>query len=476
MRPLEILTPDEVHRIQESSLRILARVGIRVAHPRFRRILMDAGAVVDEQKQLVTFPESLVLQSLKQAGRTFTIYGRDPRRQARFGQGEMVVVSTPGQYQWFPLRSDTRRNPTIDDVSDAIVVGDALEHIDIVGQMGVPLAIPAPYREVLVTSLLLKGTPKIGCAWLAGAASVKYAIELWRTVAGGSAALRERPLGMALIEPISPLQLPGHGLEILELCCQAGLPAMFFPMAQTSATGPATLAGTLLQENAEILAGIVVSQVLRPGTPVCYGGIPHIFDQPSQMICFGSPEQALMAVAMTQVAKAYGLPVYINVALTDAVGIDYQSGMEKGITLIMGALAGADTFSHLGIRGTDQGASLEQLVVDDEMMAYVKRTLGGFVVDEERLAEEVIASVGPTGNYLAEEHTLRHYRQEMWRPQLLFRGQFEHWMDAGGKDMRMRAADTVERILATHQPEPIDEALGRELDKIVEAARKELVV
>jgi trimethylamine---corrinoid protein Co-methyltransferase len=476
MGQLEILTPGEVRQIQQASLKVLARTGVKVGHPRFRRLLAEAGAIVDEVQQIVRLPETLVLQSLEQAGKKFTIFGRDPRRQARFGQGDLVFVSSPAQYQWFPLRSDERRDPTLADVRNAIVVGDALEHIDMVGAMAVPLEVPAPFREVLVTAELLKGTPKATWgAFLSGADSARCVLELFRTVAGGSGPLRERPLGYAAVEPISPLQLPEHGLEILEVFCEAGLPAVFFPMTQTSATGPSTLAGTLVQENAEILSGIVVSQVLRPGTPVVYGGIPHIFDQPSMSISFGAPEQGLMAAAMTQIGKSYGLPVYVNVILTDAIAIDYQAGMEKGITMVMGALAGADTPSHLGIRGADQGASLAQLVVDDELVAYVKRILRGFVVDEETLAEEVIAAVGPTGNYLAEEHTIRHYRQELWRPNLLFRGQFERWQEKGSKALHERAADKVEHILATHQPEPIDEALGREVDQIVAAARKQML-
>jgi len=159
-------------------------------------------------------------------------------------------------------------------------------------------------------------------------------------------------------------------------------------------------------------------ELVSPGIPFCYGGIPHIMDQRNSTISFGSPEQILMALAMTQMGKFYGFPVYINVGMTDSKLADAQAGLEKGTSLLMGALAGADTFGHLGIVGADQAASLEHLIIDDEIASFVKRVMRGFQVDEDTLAEEVMTRVGVRGNFLTEEHTLRHFRQELWFPRL----------------------------------------------------------
>jgi trimethylamine--corrinoid protein Co-methyltransferase len=217
-----------------------------------------------------------------------------------------------------------------------------------------------------------------------------------------------------------------------------------------------------------------MAQILEPGCPVCYGGIPHIMDMRTTLISFGSPEQALMGVAMTQIAKHYGLPVYINVGIGDSKRVDAQSGLERGMTLLMGALAGADTFGHMGICGADQGASLEQLIVDNETAAYVKRILRGIEVNQDTLAVEVIKRVGIGQNFLADEHTVSHFRQEVWFPQGFDRRGWEDWWADGAKSMADWARERKEWILTHHQPESIDPALVDEIDHIVAVAMKEL--
>jgi trimethylamine--corrinoid protein Co-methyltransferase len=256
---------------------------------------------------------------------------------------------------------------------------------------------------------------------------------------------------------------------------QAGQPVSIGPMAMTSGTAPGTLAGTLAQENAEILAGVVVTQLLAPGTAVTYGGIPHIMDPRTAICSFGSPEQGLMGVAMVQMAHFYGFPVYINVGLTDAKVPDAQAGIEKGTSMLLGALAGADMFGHCGICGTDHGGSLNWLVVDNELADYVNRIVRGFEIDTDKLGTEVVNTVGPKGNYLAEEHTARHFREELWLcSQLWTRQSFDAWESDGSKSFAERIEDELQSILSTHKPEPIDDALVREVDKIVECAKRQL--
>jgi trimethylamine--corrinoid protein Co-methyltransferase len=246
-------------------------------------------------------------------------------------------------------------------------------------------------------------------------------------------------------------------------------------MAMTAGTAPGTLAGTLAQENAEILAGVVLTQLLAPGTPITYGGIPHIMDPRTGICSFGSPEQGVMAAAMVQIAHSYGFPVYVNVGLTDAKLLDAQAGAEKAATLLLGVLAGADTFGHCGICGTDHAGSLLWLACDNEVMSYVKRIARGFAVDDERLAADVIRAVGPAGNFLAEEHTVRHFREELWLPGPMWTRQpYDLWRADSSLSFADRLYRYVEGILAAHQPEPLDEALAREIDRIVERAKQEL--
>jgi len=471
----KILSEAEIQAIHEASLSILKKTGIMIHHDEILKLVGEAGARVDKDSKIAHMPEQLVMDCIAKAEKQYILYGRDLRCTARFGYGDLVLMSSPGQYGWIDSRSGRLRSATIKDARDAICLGDALPNINIVGSMAQPEEISKTYREVFLTAELVKGTRKPTRTWVFNRRTARYVLEIYRTVAGGDAALRDHPMTEAFLEPISPLQLPHDGLDAMIEFIKAGQPVSVGPMAMASGTAPATLAGTLAQENAEILATVVVSQLIRPGTPVTYGGIPHIMDPATGICSFGSPEQMLMATACVQMGRFYGFPVYINVGLTDSKVLDVQAGIEKGSSMMLGALAGADTFGHAGICGTDHGASLPWLAIDDELMAYVKRVVRGFEVNDDTVATEVVDTVGPAGTFLAEEHTVKHFRDQLWLPgQTWTRAHWDLWEKQGRNSMGDRALDRVENILATHKAEPLDEALVREIDNIVESAKKQL--
>jgi trimethylamine--corrinoid protein Co-methyltransferase len=472
---VQILSDREIQTIHDGSLAILKKTGIKVHHDDVLKLIAEAGVQVDKHRKVAHLPEQLVMDCIARAKKRYVLYGRDLERTARLGYGDFILMSSPGQYGWIDSRSGRLRSATIQDARDAICLGDALPNINIVGSMAQPEEVSEKYREVLLTAELVKGTNKTTRTWVFNRRTARYVLEIYRAIAGGEKALREHPMVEAFLEPISPLQLPRDGLDVMMEFVQAGQPVSIGPMAMVSGTAPATLAGTLAQENAEILAGVVVSQLLAPGTPVTYGGIPHIMDSRTSICSFGSPEQILMAVAMVQMGRFYGFPVYINVGLTDAKVLDVQAGIEKGTSMMLGALAGADMFGHAGICGTDHGAGLIWLVIDDELMAYVKRVVRGFEVNTDTVATEVIDTVGPAGTYLAEEHTVKHFRDELWLPGFVWtRAAWDAWEKEGRSSMGGRALEKVERITATHKVKPMDEALIKEIDNIVESARQEL--
>lgn len=470
-----VLAQQDLETIHHTSLTILRDVGVSLPNREVLDALARAGADVDLDHQVARIPEQSVVEAIERAGKQYVLYGRDPEQTARFGHGDFVLVSSPGQFAWVDEDGSQRRQPTQEDARTGIRVGDALEHIDIVGAMGTALDIPAEYRDVWMAAESVKGSTKPTHVWVANGRTLAYILRIYEAVTGGREAHRQRPMIAAFVEPISPLRFPETGLDILVTCARYGLPIGFGPMVQAGATGPATLAGTLALENAEILAGIVLAQTFGPGVPVCYGGIPHIMDMRSSQISFGSPEQGLMAVAMTQMAHHYGLPVYINVGLSDSKRVDIQSGLERGMTLLMGALAGADTFGHMGILGADQAGSLEQLIADNEMAAYVKRVLRGFSVDEDTLALDVIRQVGIGGNFLGESHTYDHFRQELWFPTAFDRRRWDEWWADGARTMADWAHEHKVQILEEHHPTAPDPDLIREIDSIVVAAQRDLL-
>jgi trimethylamine--corrinoid protein Co-methyltransferase len=471
---LTVLTQQQIQAIHEASLQILTDVGIHVPHDEMRRLFLEAGATESRPDGIVKIPEELIYNSLNSAGKSFTLYGRDLDLQARFGSGTRNYNSAASEVFWVEDDGTERRYAELKDVAVATRLGDSLPWLNLVGAMADPHELPPRCRCVEIAVEQLRNTTKPIYFFFHGRAASRYLLEIMAAVRGDEKEAAEHPLFCPMLEPISPLKFPHDGIDVLFETARFSLPVLIGPMAQVGATAPGTLAGTLAQENAEILAGTCATQLIQPGLAVCYGGIPHAFDMQTTQLIFAGPEQALMAIAMTQMGRHYGLPVYINVGLTDSKVLDAQAGMEAAATLVCGALAGADIFGHFGICGVDQGASLVTLMMQHELIGYVERMLQGIEVNSEKLGIEVIKSVGHHGTFLAEDHTVRHFRDELWFPQLLDRNYWSNWSENGSRSMFDRCVAMKDQLLKAHSPEPLDPDTAKELDKILVAARREL--
>ena len=472
---LRVLDDREIRAIDDASLAVLERVGVRIPHPAMRERFAAAGASVEGRDSPVRIPAALVERCIGSAEKRFVVRGRDAAKVARFGYGERNYNSIAGEALWLDHSSGIRRPPTLADVATAARVGDALPRITMPGAMADPADVPVPVRCIEVARELVRGTSKPVTFWFHDRASAAYLVEMAIAVAGGVEEARVAPPFYPFLEPVSPLSFTFNGIDLLFETASIPLPVPIGPMAQVGATAPGTLAGTLVQENAEILAGVCVVELIRPGTPICYGGIPHAHDMRTSQLVFSGPEQSLMAVAMTEMGKHYGFPVYINVGLTDAKVPDAQAGLEIGISLEAGMLAGADIFGHMGICGVDQATSLPMLVLQNEAIDYLERMARGFEVSQETLAVEVIAETGPGGTFIASDHTVRHFRQELWFPRILDRQFYDHWEREGKKETASRAVAQLTHILATHEPTPVEGALDREMGRIVDSARRALL-
>ena len=468
---LGFLQKDEVEAIHNSSIRILSEIGILTNHAVIHREVRDYG-IEETRDHRLLLSEEVVGEAIKKSRKAYTIHARNPKRSLEIGSGRLRFLSSGGQ-AWItdPIRKE-RRQPMRDDLHNATVIGDALENINIVGSMAIPQDMPVSGRSVYVYSELIKNSSKVVFSWIEDPKEAPFILRLFEVLSGSEEDHRRKPMVWYFCEPVSPLKFRYESLETLRLFCERGLPVSFGPMVQAGLSGPVTLAGTLSLENAEILAGVTICQILSPGSPVEYGGIPHIADMRNLNISFGSPEQALMAVVMVQIGRSYGLPVHVNTGLTDANVPDAQAGMEKGSSILISALAGAEMFGHLGIAGADQGASLEQLIIDNEIAGYVKRVMKGLDINRETLAFDTIKERYMTGSFTGTSHTLRHMRKEQWFPRLLNRDIWETWLSKGSKDLLAGAEETKRRILKEHRPEPLDKDLEKEMDQIVKEAIK----
>jgi trimethylamine:corrinoid methyltransferase-like protein len=469
-----VLTDGQIDRIHEASLAILGRVGVVIPHEDMLSRLADRGAWVDTAEQRVKMPADLVEWAIDTAGKTFTLYGRDLEKTARFGVGARNYNSAAGQASWLESPGGERRYASLADVATATRLGDVLDAITMPGSMSDPHELPVAWRCVAVAAEMIRNTTKPITFWLHDRASAVFLIELMVAVRGSEADAAKYPLFYPFLEPISPLRFPFDGIDLLYETSRLNLPVPIGPMAQMGMTAPATMAGTMAQQNAEVLAALVVTQCIREGLPVCYGGLCHSFDMRTTQLVFAGPEQALFGAAMTQIGKRYGLPVYVNSGLTDSKAPDAQAGIEIGITLQLAAAAGADIFGHMGICGVDQAASLDLLVMQSEVISYVESVMRQMAFDDETFGLDVIETVGPGGNFIGERHTRDHFKREMWFPSLLDRDYYDPWYEGGASTLADRCRQEKERLLATHQAEPVAADLDRELTGIVEAARRHL--
>jgi trimethylamine--corrinoid protein Co-methyltransferase len=471
---LSLLSEEQVNTIREMALKILTEIGVAVENDEVFRMLADVlGVKANSHSRVVQFSPDLVLERVARTPKFYTLFGRDATRHVTYGRGQMIFKSTPGDPLWADAESKTLREPSISDTRQAIDVADALPNFDVVGAMAHPAEIPEPVRAIHLVAELVKRTRKPVRVWVPDRSSAHYIVEILKVVAGGAEQLRRTPITEHSLEPISPLRF-ATGLEATLEFTVAGLPIVIGPIVQAMATGPATLAGTIAQTIAEGLAGLVIIQCIRPGHPLALAAACHHADPRTMNIVYGSPEQGLLMAATTQVIKSFGLPVFANAGYTDAKVPDAQAGLEKGMTLLMAALAGADSFAPMGVSGT-VGASLLQLVIDDEMIGHLRRTMRGFEVTPETLAFEVIKGVGIGGNFLTEEHTLRHLRDEFWVPALSDRETHTTWTAKGGKTMLDRAAERRDEILQRHKPDWLEENMQKEIDRIVAVAERELL-
>jgi trimethylamine--corrinoid protein Co-methyltransferase len=467
------LSPTQIETIHQASLKILSEIGVTVPHPKILARFADSGANVNFTCSRVKIPEHLVQSSIASAGKRYAIYGRDLNKKAEFGVGSRNFNSTAGEALWIDEIGGPRRYPSLDDVIRATRLADALPHITIPGAMADPHELPVQWRCVAVAAAMLKNTSKPITFWFHDRASAKYLVELLIALRGSEAEATRHPAFYPFFEPISPLRFPFDGIDLLFETARLNLPVPIGPMVQMGISAPATIAGTLAQENAEILAGVCITQLIRAGMPICYGGICHAFDMGTTQMIFAGPEQAIFGVAMTQMGKHYGFPVYVNTGLTDAKCPDAQAGMEAGITLALSAAAGADIYGHMGICGVDQATSLEMLLLQDEIIGYVKSVMRQLEFSDETLGFDVVRDAAAGEEIIAHDHTAEHFRQELYFPRLLDRAYYQGWLDAGAKDLASRCQARCRQILATHEPEPIAPELSARLDEVVNAAKKD---
>jgi trimethylamine--corrinoid protein Co-methyltransferase len=459
----EVLSPREVERIHNASMDVLATVGIKVDYATARDLFRQAGAEVDDERACVRIPEELVCRALDQAPDQFTLYGADPDFQMAIGGGKVHFAGLGTPTDIIDTETGEHRPSTMADVVRHIQLINGCRHIHN-SQMDVwPNDVPMTtiHAEAIWAWAHHSRKPfGMGCY---GYLPTLDMMRMMALAVGGKEELRQRPRFFAICSVGSPLQMLQMQAEGLLICADYGQPLAMSPEAIAGATAPVTLAGLLVQQNANILAHVTLAQIFRPGTPVLYGTVSTIANMRLGTVALGAVETGLITAGAAQLARHYGLPCRSVGGTTEAKLGDVQAGFERTATLLQAVLAGVDFITCGGTLDSTMLESEPLLVLDDELCGAALQVARGVEVDDDTLALDVIKEVGSSGHYLDHEQTARRFRDEHFIPDLLPREPFDTWLANGAHSAMDRARERVRQILSEHRPRELDPAVERDL-------------
>jgi len=475
-----VLTSDEIEAIDAATYRLLETVGVLVREPRALRLLLDAGAEPAVPAGRVCIPASLLREALRRVPKQWTWFGRDRRHDLRIGEGGRTRLGPGSACSNFLDYSTGRcRPPTAKDGVDLVRLMDALELVDInftpVDDEADGLPTRFHQTDTLIRDLTYTTKPLVGPSY--DGTMAKDGLEVMAVLAGGKDELRHRPMLAGYCDPVSPLVHDRTMTETLIEYATLGQPVFIMALDLAGASAPATLAGTLLLQNAEVLSGVLIAHLVNPDAPVIYGSVSGIMDMKAGTASVGGPEFALLSAASAQLAHHYGIPSSVG-GQSDSKLHDAQASMEKMMTLLSAVSCGAD-FVDL-FYGSFEGfnaTSLEQTVIDHDIAGFVFRYREGISVSEETLGFDLIREVGPGGGFLKNRTALTHTRRWMIRedffPTVADRRSRFAWEKAGAPTLLERAHARAEQLLKEHQDPTIDPGVLAQMKFILERIRKE---
>jgi trimethylamine---corrinoid protein Co-methyltransferase len=461
------LSEAEVQRIHEAALTVLERTGVEVLESECRHILAEAGARVDETRNRVFIPRRMVEAALKLANHDVVLYSKDGQMDLHL-RGRRVHLGTGGAAVYIlDLDSGRIRETRLRDLYDIGRLVNTLDNIHFYLRAVVARDVSNDDIDVNTFYACLTATNKHvmgGCYFPSKVAEIK---KMGAIIAGSEEQFLARPfLSFNLCWMVSPLRFAVETTETLTAAVRAGIPVSLVSAPQSGATSPASLVGTLVQVTAEELAGIAYVQLLRPGHPTLYGGMPLVSDLRTGSMSGGGAELALMNAASAQMSQFYDLPIYNTCALTDSKLPDAQAGFEKGLSTAVTALAGAQYNHHAaGMLESMLAVAYEQYVIDDDINGQVMRLVRGLEITDETLSVDVIHEVctdGP-GHYLGHPQTLQLMNTEYLYPHTADRATRANWEAAGALDMRERARIQARAVLTTAFPQIVSEETDQRL-------------
>ena len=460
------ISPEQCQKLHNASLEILSRTGARLYDQAAIDLLVRAGASVSDGN-LVRVPHGLVEKAFTTVPKRVTLYDRNGRAALFLEEGNCYYGTGSDCLNIIDHRTGERRKPVLQDIVEGMIVCDALPHVDFVMSMFLPFDVNDMVSDRYQMEAMLKHTTKPIVYVTNEFSGCVDAVEMAEAVAGGAQALKLRPLGACYINVTSGLRHNEEALQKLLFLAGKGLPALYIPVVDCGITGPVTPAAGMALVNAGVLIGLVLSQLVREGAPYIipgWGG--EGLDMRTMVSPYCPPDPKGMAHAL---AHYYRLPMFGIGGCSESKLVDQQAAAEAALTLLAETLGGANLIHDLGYLESGLCGSLAQLVICNEIADWVEHLMSPIEISDETLALDLIDEIGPDGDFLGTDHTMKHFR-ERWYPGVFERGNYDQWQSAGGKSLGERAAERVEKILAEHQPEPLPEEVARAVHAVVERA------
>ena len=466
---LRILSDGQLEQFKSATLEILEEVGVHCPSERALEIYAEHEAQVDFESQIVKLPPEVVLQAMSHAPRFYTMGARASAFDLNL-DGTATFCATDGcGTETIDFVTRERRIPCKDDVAKMARVSDYLSSMGFYWPIVTAHdhGVTAPLHELDAS---FRNTVKhVQSETVMDEVTARYAVEMAGVIADDKAAIRKRPPLSLLVCCIAPLGLDEGGMEAALVFAEAGLPVGFMSMANTGSTGPATIAGTIAQADAEIVAAMVLIQMAYPGAPTFHSLMPGIMHPRTGAYLSLTWEAELPYPVGVELAHMWGVPTLAAVYGPDAEEPGWEAAKASASNLLMCALCGAETGSGMGLLAGCTVLYPEELVLDTDIYHQIRINAAGLDTSREEMALDIIKEIGPRGHYLSHRHT---------RKQMRFR-QFSDFTRQPGPDGRIRdpievAREKTDWILENHHPEPLAEEQQAELDRILEAAAREL--
>ena len=441
------LSDEDINRIHKTVLKVIEEVGFQVNSQDALRYFKQAGAIDGDGDNVIRMPASKVMELLETAPSEVRLCGQDEKNDVILG-GNKVYAGTGGTALYiYEPDTENKRLATVEDLKKIAKLVDNMENIHLYMLPTYPSELPVEQVDVNRFFAGLSNSSKHIMGGVYTIEGVEQVIKMAGMIAGSEEALRKRPLVSMIACVMSPLKMDAHYGDLLISIANKGIPVICPSEPLCGATSPVTLAGNLVVQTVDSLMGVVLSQIVNPGTPAIFGSVATNTDLRDLRYLAGSVEMGLLNAGGAQMAQYYKLPFYATGGMTDSKVLDAQSGYESAITTLMCGLAGAN-FIHdsAGLMEFAMTVSYEKFVIDNEIIGMMMRAVEGIKVDDDTLAYDVISQVGPGGNFVTSKHTRRYMRSEHYQPLLSDRESREDWESKGKPVTWERAAEIVKQI------------------------------